>query len=40
MKAYFAECPYEGVVWHHSDGRMVKIKSKDFYKRKLPSMGR
>ncbi|WP_330449766.1 hypothetical protein [Streptomyces anulatus] len=22
--------PYEGIVWHHSDGRMVKIKGKDF----------
>ncbi len=23
---------YEGVVWHHPDGRMVKIKRKDFTK--------
>lgn len=23
----------EGVVWHHPDGRMVKIKRKDFFKR-------
>lgn len=22
--------PLEGIVWHHPDGRMVKIKSKDF----------
>jgi hypothetical protein len=22
--------PYEGIVWHHEDGRMAKIKSKDF----------
>lgn len=22
--------PYEGVVWHHPDGRMVKIKKRDF----------
>ena len=21
---------YEGIVWHHPDGRMVKIKRKDF----------
>lgn len=21
---------YEGIVWHHADGRMVKIKKKDF----------
>jgi len=24
----------EGVVWHHSDGRMVKIKAKDFEKKR------
>ena len=25
----------EGIVWHHPDGRMVKIKKKDFgFKRK------
>lgn len=22
--------PYEGIVWHHPDGRMVKIKKRDF----------
>ena len=22
--------PYEGVVWHHPDGRMAKLKKKDF----------
>ncbi|MFC0554746.1 hypothetical protein ACFFHJ_27995 [Planotetraspora thailandica] len=22
--------PYEGVVWHHPDGRMAKIKGRDF----------
>ncbi|NUP16500.1 MAG: hypothetical protein HOZ81_10420 [Streptomyces sp.] len=22
--------PYEGIVWHHPDGRMAKIKRKDF----------
>lgn len=22
----------EGVVWHHPDGRMVKIKRKDFWR--------
>lgn len=22
--------PYEGVVWHHDDGRMVKLKRRDF----------
>jgi len=25
----------EGIVWHHSDGRMVKIKAKDFGIRRL-----
>ncbi len=25
---------FEGVVWHHLDGRMVKIKVKDFFKKK------
>lgn len=23
---------FEGIVWHHPDGRMVKIKYKDFFK--------
>jgi hypothetical protein len=22
--------PYEGIVWHHTDGRMAKIKKRDF----------
>jgi hypothetical protein len=22
--------PYEGIVWHHQDGRMAKIKARDF----------
>ena len=22
--------PYEGIVWHHADGRMAKIKARDF----------
>lgn len=30
IKAYLAERDIEGVVWHHPDGRMVKIKAKDF----------
>jgi len=32
LKEYFAdpECDIEGIVWHHPDGRMVKIKKKDF----------
>jgi hypothetical protein len=24
--------PYEGIVWHHNDGRMAKIKRRDFPK--------
>lgn len=30
LKAYLAETPIEGIVWHHPDGRMVKIKARDF----------
>lgn len=30
LKAWFAEHRVEGVVWHHPDGRLVKIKRKDF----------
>lgn len=30
LKAWFAEQNIEGIVWHHPDGRMVKIKKKDF----------
>lgn len=30
LRIYLAERDIEGVVWHHEDGRMVKIKGKDF----------
>lgn len=30
LKAYLATADIEGIVWHHPDGRMVKIKAKDF----------
>lgn len=31
LHAFFQQSPnIEGVVWHHPDGRMVKIKRKDF----------
>lgn len=30
LKAWFAEHRLEGIVWHHPDGSMVKIKRKDF----------
>lgn len=31
IKKFLSECDIEGVVWHHPDGRMVKIKKKDFF---------
>ena len=30
LKEWLATQDIEGVVWHHPDGRMVKIKAKDF----------
>lgn len=30
LKAWLAERSMEGIVWHHPDGRMVKIKTRDF----------
>lgn len=30
LKAYLSDGLIEGIVWHHPDGRMVKIKAKDF----------
>lgn len=30
LKEWFATQDIEGIVWHHPDGRMVKIKKKDF----------
>lgn len=30
IKNYLNSNNYEGIVWHHPDGRMVKIKKKDF----------
>lgn len=34
LKEWFVDKDIEGIVWHHQDGRMVKIKKKDFgYKR-------
>lgn len=34
IKAFLLERCIEGIVWHHPDGRMVKIKRKDFTKQK------
>lgn len=30
LKEWFRDKPMEGIVWHHDDGRMAKIKAKDF----------
>ena len=30
LNAYFEGKNIEGIVWHHPDGRMVKIKARDF----------
>jgi hypothetical protein len=30
LKGYLENARIEGIVWHHPDGRMVKIKAKDF----------
>lgn len=30
LRAYLEGRDIEGIVWHHPDGRMVKIKGKDF----------
>lgn len=36
LKAWFKGKNIEGIVWHHPDGRMVKIKARDFgIKRKV-----
>lgn len=33
IKEYLRTRTIEGIVWHHPDGRMVKIKRRDFFKR-------
>lgn len=30
LKEFFETSEIEGIVWHHPDGRMVKVKKKDF----------
>lgn len=32
LREWFRSQEIEGVVWHHPDGRMVKIKRRDFYR--------
>lgn len=36
IKAWLAVRDIEGIVWHHPDGRMVKIKKKDFGLKRKP----
>ncbi len=31
IKEYLRSAKIEGIVWHHPDGRLVKIKRKDFF---------
>lgn len=35
MRHWFTSHNVEGIVWHHPDGRMVKLKGKDFGVRRL-----
>lgn len=30
LRSYLATADIEGIVWHHPDGRMAKIKARDF----------
>lgn len=30
LYVYLGNVPYEGIVWHHPDGRMAKLKRRDF----------
>ena len=34
IKAWLDTAGVEGIVWHHPDGRMVKIKRRDFWRTK------
>lgn len=36
LKAWLADRDIEGIVWHHPDGRMVKIKKRDFGLKRKP----
>ena len=37
LKALLSDKDIEGLVWHHPDGRMVKIKKKDYRLKRQPS---
>lgn len=30
LAVWLSRCSYEGIVWHHDDGRMAKLKRRDF----------
>ena len=32
LRDWLTARPYEGIVWHHPDGRMAKLKARDFPK--------
>jgi hypothetical protein len=34
LREFLEDFPHEGIVWHHPDGRMAKIKRRDFFKPK------
>ena len=36
LRQWLEHRPIEGVVWHHQDGRMVKLKRSDFFKSPRP----
>lgn len=36
LREYLAGAGIEGIVWHHPDGRMVKLKARDFGIRRGP----
>ncbi len=36
IKDWLADKDIEGIVWHHPDGRMVKIKKRDFGMKRKP----
>lgn len=31
LALYLRDLPYEGIVWHHPDGRMAKLKKRDLW---------
>lgn len=37
IRDQLATADMEGIVWHHPDGRMVKIKTKDFGLKRVPA---